>query len=406
MPVPPQYDEEILALCGELKHHNGEPNQSAIAHRLGIPRSTVQSVIKRLARTGRLGTGVILPGFGIRQTSEQRDAGGTVQKSWVKQAPMGEQFEVPQGHTVQGVSALVDAGGFIAQQWIKTKAEPAHECREALIDVFKEYEGRSELVPPPESCDERLLTVYPIVDVHLAMQAWGAEVGASWDLEIAKRTLLDCIDQLIASAPKSKTAIILNLGDFLHINDATNATPSSGHKLDVDGRWRKIARMAIQIHVALVEKALEKHDHVIVEYLSGNHDPDVSHVIAGALELFFANNPRVTVDSDPSEFFWYRHGKVLIGGNHGHKTKASDLPGVMASYRSEDWGLTKHRYCYSGHLHHDRSGEKHGAKWEIFRTVAGKDAYAHSHGYSSGRSMVSITHHDERGEIMRHTVNI
>ena len=134
----------------------------------------------------------------------------------------------------------------------------------------------------------------------------------------------------------------------------------------------------------------------------------MSHVITIALELFFAGNPRVKIDSDPSEFFWHRHGKVLIGANHGHKVKPEEMPGVMASYRSEDWGKTKFRYCYGGHIHHRSKGggEKHGAIWETFQTIAGKDAYAHSHGYSSGRSLVSITHHDERGEVMRQTVSI
>ena len=402
-------DDRLLELIAIHHHPSGKPNAEKIAVALGRSRSGVNRALNRLARNGLLGTKAVLPGFAIKQVSEQQDADGEVQKTWIKQAPLGETFEVPEGHSVKGVSALVDAQGNTVQQWIKTKADPAEDIKSAALDAFKEYEGRSPLIPPPDICDGRLLTVYPIADFHFGMLAWGQEVGAAWDLKIAKKTILDAVDQLIASAPKSKTAIILNLGDFLHADDATNATPASGHQLDVDGRFRKIAAGAIAIHVALIEKALEKHDEVIVEYLPGNHDPNISHVIVIALELFFLNNPRVKVDSDPSEFFWHRHGKVLIGANHGHKIKPSELPGVMAAYRPEDWGKTKFRYCYGGHIHHRSSGgggEKHGAVWETFQTVAGKDAYSHSHGYSSGRSLVSITHHDERGEIMRQTVSV
>ena len=405
----PPTDEAILAAIDDHRHGDGRVNSTTLSDALGIARTSLQNRLSRLALQGRLGTRAVLPGFAIKSISEALDADGEVSKTYIKQAPeAGEPFAIPEGHAIKGVSALVDAQGQTIQQWIKTKAEGAEDLKAALLDAFRGYEGRSPLIPPPSVCDSRLLTVYPVADFHFGMLAWGAEVGASWDLKIAKKTILDAIDQLIAAAPASKTAIILNLGDFLHADDQTNATPASGHQLDMDGRFRKIAAGALAIHVAMIEKALEKHDEVIVEYLPGNHDPNVSHVITIALELFFAGNPRVKIDSDPSEFFWHRHGKVLIGANHGHKVKPEEMPGVMASYRSEDWGKTKFRYCYGGHIHHRSKGggEKHGAIWETFQTIAGKDAYAHSHGYSSGRSLVSITHHDERGEVMRQTVSI
>jgi hypothetical protein len=225
-------------------------------------------------------------------------------------------------------------------------------------------------------------------------------------LKTAKKTLTDSMAQLIALAPKSKTAVILNLGDFVHADDQTNQTPASSHQLDIDGRFPKIAREAVRLHVAMIEMALQKHERVWVRCLPGNHDPTVSQMITVALDLFFENNPRVTVDDDPSDFFFLRHGQVMIAANHGHRVKPPDMPGVMASYRPKDWGATKWRYCYCGHLHHAANGEKHGATWEIFRTLAARDAYAHSHGYSSGRTLVGITHDSERGEVMRQTVSV
>jgi len=156
----------------------------------------------------------------------------------------------------------------------------------------------------------------------------------------------------------------------------------------------------------MTELALQKHEQVILRFLPGNHDPEAAQWIAIALSLFFEKNPRVTVDGDPSDFWFHRHGKVMLAANHGHKMKPEELPGVMASYRPDDWGKTKYRYGFSGHVHHIRAGEKHGAKWETFRTVSARDAYAHQHGYLSGRELVSITYHAERGERMRQTVSV
>ncbi len=50
-----------------------------------------------------------------------------------------------------------------------------------------------------------------------------------------------------------------------------------------------------------------------------------------ALALFFENNPRVTVDDEPSDFWFYQHDSVMLAGNHGHKTKPTMLPARNAN---------------------------------------------------------------------------
>ena len=122
--------------------------------------------------------------------------------------------------------------------------------------------------------------------------------------------------------------------------------------------------------------------------------------------MFFENNPRVVVDADPSDFWFYQHGLCMLAGNHGHKLKPVELPGVMAAYRPEMWGTTKYRHAFSGHIHQERSGEKHGAQWETLRTVAPPDAFSHQHGYHSGRELTAITYSATRGRGMRQYVPV
>ena len=125
-----------------------------------------------------------------------------------------------------------------------------------------------------------------------------------------------------------------------------------------------------------------------------------------AFAMFYEGNSRVVVDDDPSEFWFYEHGVVMLAANHGHRVKPEQMPGVMAAYQPAMWGRTKCRQAFSGHIHHTRAGEENGARWETFRTIAARDAYSHQHGYSAGRELVALTYHNERGLRSRQVVEI
>jgi UDP-2,3-diacylglucosamine pyrophosphatase LpxH len=165
-------------------------------------------------------------------------------------------------------------------------------------------------------------------------------------------------------------------------------------------------QIGIETYRHAVIRALEKHPKVIVRFVAGNHDPQAIWALAFTIQAFFADNPRVTVDLSPSMFWYYQHGKVLIGATHGDKVKHEQLLGVMAADKAVEWGATKHRYWYTGHVHSQHVREYPGVVCESFRTLAAKDAYASGYGYRAGRDMLCITHHKEHGEVERHRCDI
>ena len=396
-----------VAAVEALKRHNG--NKAGAARELGIERSTLRSSLHKAALLGLCGTEPVIPGFAIKNVSTQKGADGKTEKEWIKQRQLGEEFKLPDGHVIKGVSALTDPDGRIIQQWVKTKFDEAIvDIGQALRESFKAYKGHATLPKPPRIADRTLATVYPIADHHLGLYAWAAEAGENYDLAIGEKLLMNTMAELVADAPNSETGVILNLGDFFHSDDNTNRTRKSGVALDVDGRHAKILRVGVDLIIHCIQLALQRHKRVIVRCLPGNHDPYASLALAVALGCFFKRSPRVTIDADPSAFFWWRFGKVLIGATHGDEAKGPDMPGVMAADRPKDWGETEFRYIYLGHVHHKSigGGEKHGAIWETFQTLSPKDAWHHTAGYRSGRSMVAITHHRKRGEWKRQTVSV
>lgn len=318
---------------------------------------------------------------------------------------------MPPGYRVGGASTLykkTEEGWDEKLVWVKSKAEDADREKliETLKSTFESYKGKADPIAPPKTTYKNLLTVYPIADQHVGLLAWGQETGEDYDLEIGSKRLLYCAAKLISRTPPSDEAIILNLGDWQHSDDGRNETPQSGNRLDVDGRYQKVLSTGIRLMMDVIELALQKHKKVTVRNLPGNHDPHSSVALTVALDAFYHNEPRVTIDTDPSEFFFRRFGQTLIGANHGHRMKPADMAMTLAVRCREDWGLAKYKHFMFGHIHNITAKEVAGVLVESFRTLAGKDGWSHAKGFTSGQSLTSITYDIEGGEDERHMVNV
>ena len=378
------------------------------ANATGVPRSTFKRQLAAAAKRGFCGTKPVLPGMEITKTSANLDAKGDVQSEWVQQRPeSGEVFAVPDGHNVRGVSALVDQDERVRIKWVKTWQDRpgATHIVEAAKAAFAKHKP-ARLIAPPRQDAAALMSLYPIADQHHGLLSWGAETGEDYDLKIGAKRLRETAADLIAQSPPSRRAIILNLGDWQHNDDQKNMTPRSGHILDVDGRHFKVLTTGVELMIEVIELAARKHGRVLVRNVPGNHDPHASIALTVALAAHYRKNPRITVDLDPSDFFFHRFGQTLIGACHGHKMKPDRMAMAMAVMRREDWGKTCFHHFFFGHIHHETAKEVGDVRVESFQTIAAKDAHAASSGYTSGQALTSITYHYGRGEIGRHRINI
>ena len=123
------------------------------------------------------------------------------------------------------------------------------------------------------------------------------------DLNYAEFYLTRAMERLVESAPNAETCIIADMGDFLHRQDNKNQTPNSGAILDCDNRTLKMMRIAVKILIHAVNKALGKFNTVILKNVCGNHSPEGEQMLSLAMELYFHNNDRVIVESEPNKFW-------------------------------------------------------------------------------------------------------
>lgn len=395
-PLPP---DETIEEAAKLRLEG--KSQAEIGDHFGRPRSTIQHWLRIAAKRGLLGTNPTLAGYHLRRISTQRGPDGEVQREWITQAPEpGEAFAVPEGHQIKGVSALVDAEGRTVQQWIKTKdgvLDPL-EIAQKLKDSFADYKPAAMPIPAPTS-QEDLLTLLPCNDWHIGMFAWRKETDADWDLKIAERVIGRAVEDVVARSAPSGNCIVLGGGDLLHADNSENKTAKSGNVLQVDGRYQKVVGVATQLMVRTIDACLRRHGHITVRILPGNHDEHSAVAVAFFLAAWYRNEPRVTVDTDPSLFFWFRFGAVLLGATHGHTVKAKDMASIMAHRRAKDWGETKHRFIHCFHVHHRErlSSEGNGVITEVHQAPIPQDAWHFGAGFLSGRSIQAITYHKRLG---------
>lgn len=299
----------------------------------------------------------------------------------------------PSGHRVKGTSTLYDAKtGEAISQWVKTTQDgPSfEEMADAMRAALEDYRASYSAIDAPTEAEDSL-TVYPLVDWHVGLLAWAEETGENYDLAIARDTILRVQQRLIAASPPSRMGIVLGLGDLLHFDGYEPVTARSRNFLDADGRYPKVLKTATQMVIATIDMALARHEQVLVRILPGNHDDQSAVAVSLALDMRYADHPRVVVDTSPSRFWWFRFGKVFLGGVHGDKAKMKDLPLVMAHDRPHDWAASSYRRIYSGHLHHERRIEEGGVIVTCMRSPVAKDAYHSFERYRAGRSVYSET---------------
>lgn len=356
-------DEDIL---GALKTHNGSRSKAADA--VGLKGSAFRERLRNLRASG---------------------------------------VEVPPAAVVHGTSTLRDGAGNLLLQWTKANHanrgpdQWAEAVREAFIGV-----DRPKRIPVPSESAKDLLAVYPIGDHHTAMYAWGAEAGADYDLRIAENLLVSAIEHLVDITPPAETALIVNVGDFFHVDQHRPETTRSHNALDVDTRYAQMIHTGVAMLRACIEAALSRHRRVRVVNACGNHDDVGSLWLSLALGLLYEKNPRVEIDASPAKFTYYQHGKVLLGVTHGDTVKLERLAGIMATDQAALWGQTEHRHWLTGHIHHRKVLEQPGCMVESFRTLAARDAWATAAGYRAGRDMTAIVFHREHGEVARHRFDV
>lgn len=291
-------------------------------------------------------------------------------------------------------------GGF-ASVMLKPSAVPSEQIAETIRGVFEEPLPTPPVVTPPEQVAGSLCAVFPVMDAHLGMYAWPAETGdQDYNLSLAVEDFRAACAKVDALMPRSALAILLIGGDFTHGDDETAQTPQNKHPLDIDSRYLKILRTGRALLEWRVVDLLERHEHVHLRLMRGNHDPHAHLAFYLALESRYRDEPRVTVEDPARDIFWHEWGRCLIAAHHGDKIPPRRLHELIAD-ECPFWSSTRHRFCFVGHGHHAAQHEIGGLQWEMLRPFAPRDAYSARMGFTQRRALHALAFHRSDGLVLR-----
>lgn len=313
-----------------------------------------------------------------------------------------------EGFNTKFVTSRFDGEGNLQGQYVRQEREKFD--LEAMLEDFRdglkdELKGLHKPIPKPADTVDKLMNCYMIGDHHLGMYAWSKQTGEdSYDTDIGVNILESAIDSLVARSPDSRHGLLVNLGDFFHSNNIKSET-GSGTPLDSDGRYGRTVRMGINLVKRLIVRLLQKHEVVTVLNVRGNHDPDAALWLNEALKMYFADDPRVTIPDNYDKFTHLEFGNSLIVTHHGDKINPQRIYESVTRKLAVEWGRSKYRFGWLGHLHHKEAKEIGGMMFEQWNVLAAPDAWHSGSGFGSSRSMTCVVLSEEYGEDSRVIIN-
>lgn len=282
--------------------------------------------------------------------------------------------------------------------------------KERFLEQIAETIKQHAPTPPPvkykPTKQKHLLVINP-ADIHIGKYSAEIETGEKYDLEIAKKRVIDGVQGIVNLASGFEIdRILLAIGnDVLHVDNVYNTT-TKGTRQDVIGKWHEHFVIALELYIWACEY-LRQIAPVDAVHSMSNHDYQSGFHLAHSLKAYFHNDKNVVVDAEPKHRKFYRYGNSLIGFAHGDGAKQNDLPLLMANEAKNDWAETTHRYWYLHHVHHRMrykwldGKDYHGCTIEYMRSPSASDSWHHRKGYISPKGVQGHIHHKQHGQVAR-----
>jgi hypothetical protein len=258
---------------------------------------------------------------------------------------------------------------------------------------------------------EPTLMEIAIFDPHIGMLAWGKEVGAPYDTDIAVRDYGLAADKLLSYHVHYNVDRVLFLvgNDLLHVDGlaqsvgggARGGATSAGTPQDIDTRLPRMFTAARRAVVAAIDKArlIAPVDVLVVP---GNHDEQSMYRMGEVLNAWYRLDERVSVIYGPNRRKYYgypehkpRNALMFVHGED-YRRQRDNLPLQFATEcPPELWVHSTHREIHTGHNHIKMEGrytptsgvdETRGIRTRSLPGLTPEDSWHYKEGYKHRRT--------------------
>ena len=265
------------------------------------------------------------------------------------------------------------------------------------------FETRALLEPNP------MLAVLALMDPHFGMLAYGKEVGADYDMNIATRDYMDIVYRALGAAAQYNLDRILFIvgNDLAHVDgmgtdskgNRRGGATTKGTTQDVDTRLSKLFSAVRRAMVEATDAArtLAPVDLLVVP---GNHDSETMYRLGEVLHAWYRNDDEVNVIYGANKRKYYGWENVALMFTHGEELKRhrDNLPMIMATEcPAPIWTASEHgsREIITGHFHINMQGgyyptaeanESRAIRTRSLPGLTPEDAWHHEEGYKHHRA--------------------
>ena len=270
----------------------------------------------------------------------------------------------------------------------KRDAEKWRAFREHTLEPLKRwFAERAPTYAPPKIRIRKPREPFTLV-VGLTDEHWGKRGVGGYGRETQRTLYLELIERLIGRVELlgRPAKIIIPIGsDGLHI-DTSGGTTTQGTPQDVDGSPLEIASSWVEYKVEQID-ALTQLAPVELWPMQGNHDRFASALMTEAVRAWFSQRQDVQVYGtivDP--VIGQLYGETLLCVHHGDKLRVKALSEVIPKRFAREWGLSRWRYCFTGHYHTERDLPQR-SDLQIIRwpSATGADRWHVEEGYDGSR---------------------
>ena len=357
MPTPALTDEQCReAYDAWVRHYK---SHERAAEEIGIPRNTFQHRLK-VAKSRGFGVDPA-----IKESMAAVGTGLVPALAWAKtRNPDGTSYSV----------------------LLKPQQEDGEIQAEKIRNILADLPPAPPIIQSEKSAAGKV-AFFPHSDVHIGVDIDADRGGRDYTPEIAVERMKDGFAQCHAAIPPCETAIVLNNGDLTHANDDRDVTFKSQHRLKVKGSHRSNLRLATMATAWQIDMALTRSERVIYRPNRGNHDPNTPDTLTIALSLYYADNPRVTIDTSEREIWIYQRGLLFLSAWHGDKRKAEDVCKDIPPNFPAEYGASRFWYGYTGHFHGPKQGVHAGIHWWQLPSVCSMDQHSADANYTDDAAM-------------------
>lgn len=243
---------------------------------------------------------------------------------------------------------------------VQFRVEPINRNNIPMEEYAKEAERiMMKMVSPckvkikqtEETLNPDMLMLMPSIEAHLGKLSHRIETGVDYDYKICSARVRECFDHMIRLQHdvKAATALVVIGGDFFN-SEANGTTTAGTPQYSTDTRFIKMFGIGEELYCEGIMKLREHFDKVQVMLCAGNHAGAAEFCLYKALKAYFRNESDVEFSDNYRYTQSYVFGNSLLCFNHGDPDNKRLMHSIAAEF-PEEWGKTKYRYLFVGHLH-------------------------------------------------------